>query len=280
MTGLLVGVVGCVNGKLPVYVFPLPQSFGGPPLLDEDIRNNLGRIGLVTGQAPPHIEAASPGIRIADIPPACRPWSTACLLLAIDQLYNSEYQARELSIFSDNTPQDHSQPPSEFMQVALAPLGMQATLRDHLEGEIRQQTDMAVVTLKEEGPKGKDDKPTFSHIRGKGLNTILEVNIQTLKMHPPLGFYQRKPWKSILPPGPARNVRVDVRTRVVDVDKGEELFFRKFSCFSPFRSRQEWGVTDAEPFLSSLNLCYQHLSKKIVEEIFLIYAFPKAGGQI
>ena len=141
-------------------------------------------------------------------------------------------------------------------QGIIAKLSIQETIRDHLLLVAQEETehDFRLINLQDSPEPGKVD--SYNFLKGKEIDTVLEIRVQNIRVKGkrvenslPLVFF------------------LDVRTRLIRLMGGEELYMRTFHHRSGARQCTDWND---EEFESSCKI----LAERIVEEVFLLIDLP------
>ncbi len=139
----------------------------------------------------------------------------------------------------------------------LAESKMQLALRLHVLQEARNQTPYTFILLTEEGPTEPGEEITYRAMRSEGVDTILEVSVQSVgfegkwEINPPLAF------------------AMTAHVRLIEVGDGTVHYDRAFPYNTGVRPYTEWTVNDAEAVRDAWNRGNQSLAEQIVEALFL-----------
>jgi hypothetical protein len=263
--GLLVlGQVGCAITLRP----------------SEEIRANLGTIGVASAQFTPQVNHDTPrGPAAGALRGVARSGGKyPALLLAPIQAIAGAVTAPSA---------EEVEKAEVALERAFADLKIQDALRDRVFDLARTGTDAPVVLLRGRGPTTLDDKPGYRSEASEGIETVLEVRVLTIVL--------REALTSLNIGNPTLQLQVTAGARLVRTLDGAELFSRPFyqrggtdelpgwlvramdgqpKLFSrPFfhyggtDKLAGWAEKDAEQLRDALSLAAAELAKEIVETL-------------
>ena len=136
---------------------------------------------------------------------------------------------------------------------------VQEALQDRLVTVSQNNTRGRVVPLPAQEPFASDAPVGYRALASEGIDTVLEVSVRQLGL--------AGAWT----PNPLLAVVLTVRTRLMRVADGTDLYVSTVEYQSPPRTFIEWAASNAQPFRDELERAYAILAEKIVEEVFLLY---------
>lgn len=162
------------------------------------------------------------------------------------------------------------------LKSALAELNFQKAIQDQVVQTGRDRTGRPFVPLAEQGPTSADEMIGYRSFAGQGIDTVLEIailNLRLRKSSPPEGdrSWDTEVERLVNPP---LALVVTVRTKLVRVADGTEIYSYTSKYTSGTRTFTGWTVSNAQPFREELELAYQNLAKQIVELLFPAEAAP------
>jgi len=263
----LLGQVGCASRP---YMLPPPPS--------EQVRAQFGTVGVVVARfVPPTalqepargaIAGAGRGIAIgmaAGVAGASGTYlGSGILLLPIIGLVGGIVGAA-------------TAPPAAAVEEAEATLRkamtdvregkVQEALRDRLVAVAQGHMRRRVVPLPAQEPSASDAPVSYRALTSEEIDTVLEVAVHQLGLAGAWG------------PDPPLAVVLTVRTRLVRVVDGTDLYTNTLNYQSAPRKFTEWAANNAQPFRNELDQAYAILAEKIVEEVFLLYLLGDLGPE-
>ncbi len=96
----------------------------------------------------------------------------------------------------------------------------------------------------------------FSSLREKGIDTILELNVEA-------GGFKEGKGKN-----PLIAFFMKVRTRLIRTADGKEIYSREFEYKSPVHRSSDWLDEDSRLLREEIDHCFEELPTQIVEELF------------
>lgn len=148
------------------------------------------------------------------------------------------------------------------LKKALADLNIQEAMQDRVLQVARQQTRHPLVLLTDPSPTTRDEEISYSSLTREGIDTVLEVSVPTLGLAGKWGV------------NPPLVLVMAVRTRLISVVDDAVLYDSTLEYGGRKLTFTEWAVDEARPFREELGHAYQSLAEKIVEELFLLYDLP------
>ncbi len=253
-----VGQVGCAQ---PFY-------------LSEDVRAQLGTIGVVSARFAPEVELYLPskgaggGARRGAgqgaafsflVPPGvgCYAGPLGCALglaLGLALTIPGALVGSVHGAIAAEPAESVEEVEARIRQV-LAEIKMQLALRLHVLQEARNQTPYTFILLTEEGPTEPGEEITYRAMRSEGVDTILEVSVQSVGfegkggINPPLAF------------------SMTAHVRLIEVGDGTVHYDRAFPYNTDVQPYTEW--TMKVELRDAWNRGNESLAEEIVEALFL-----------
>jgi hypothetical protein len=150
---------------------------------------------------------------------------------------------------------------------ALAEWNPQEALRDRVVAMAQRQTRYPMVLLPTQDSPAPYAHVDYRSLTGEGVDTVLEVAVHQLAL--------AGAWT----PNPPLAVVLTVRTKLVRVVDGKDLYAHTLDYQSAPRKFTEWAANNAQPFRDELDQAYAVLAEKIVEEVFLLYLLGDLGAE-
>lgn len=143
------------------------------------------------------------------------------------------------------------------LKAAVAELNIQQEMRERFLQVAREQTCLPLV-LMEQGPSAVDEEVAHRSLATEGIHTVLEISVLRLDL---LGkWWEKDPLVALV---------MAVRTRLMNVPDGKKLYESSFEYRSGIFHFTEWGGDDAQLFRREVNRAYQRLAQDIVDVLFL-----------
>jgi len=258
---LLIGQWGCATTQGPQ-----------PPRLSEEVRANLGTIGVVSGRfsQEAHLEAPTSGKWsgagkgaaagfFGSIQGAAQGGgyggAVVLLLSPVFAMGGAIYGA----IAAESA--EKVEAAEATFKRALADLKIQETFRNRVLQVARDQTRHVLVLLLEHGPTAPGGAVEYPFVTSQGVDTVLEIGVEKLGL----------PGGGINPP---LSLIMNAHARLVRATDGMELYARTWIYRSGTRKFVEWAADNAQPLHEELERAYQSLAEQVVDELFLLYLIP------
>ena len=150
-------------------------------------------------------------------------------------------------------------------------------LRDALFQVAAAHTNQPVVLLPGEGPLSAGETTRYTHLTAHGIDTVIEITLQRLALHPPTGgpLLKGSLW-SISPTelNPYLTLTVTARTRVLKTSDGTELYGRTGDHSGRGATFTEWGANDAQLLRDGLDQLLREMAGEIVSQVFGVVVPP------
>lgn len=234
--------------------------------LNEKIIQNLGTMGVTTGQFIPTLELANSdseapkkngkGKENAGLPGG-PPLGLLFVLAVIGLLILTGVAVHDLFSTPDD-PQGLAQTQALLVK-ALADLRMQETFRDTVVNQARSVTPHEFVIVTDYGPQTQEDTFDYNGLVGQGLDTILELSVQSVGLVSGQGGDD-------LP----FSLDMKVRARLVGLAQQNVIYDTTFKHRSEQRPFSEWADNKAQLFRDAIAEAYQELAKGIMYRVFFV----------
>ncbi len=240
---LLIGQAGCAHGP-PTTVAPPPS---------EHVRGQLGTIGVVSGRFTP---------QDLDEPSSYQPSHAFLYPTDPDSLYGALVVFGAIllvggivALVSALTEENETE-----LEDALARVRIHEGLRDRVLQVAQDKTAHPFVLLTDQGPTARYEKVNYQPLGGKGIDTVLEISVPTIR-------FIDDPW----PPNglPEKMLTMTALARLIRVEDGKELYARAWEYGGEVRKPVEWVANDAKLLRDELESGFQTLAGWIVLELFL-----------
>jgi hypothetical protein len=269
---------GCAKRYAPYFL---------PPPLSEEERERLGTIGIVSADFVPEpkfftlargrVKGAAEGMVFenskgaggppiffpsgnasAGMAPGASAGAAAAILLVpvVIYLIGSEIYRAATAIPAEKMKEIESN-----LKKTLTELKMQESLKESFFQTAKEQSAFNLVLVEEVGPKTLEETLNYSNLKGKGIDTVIELSVVSIGFE---GKGGKDPLLSLL---------LDARTRVLSVSNGSVIYENKLEYRSAKQKFTEWISDEGKLFSEKLDRGYRTLSEKIVEELFLRYDF-------
>lgn len=146
----------------------------------------------------------------------------------------------------------------EIITTVIDSLNMQESLCSQVALLARKQTRAQIVVVADQGPAAPEEKNTYGALAGKGIDTVLEVAIPRFALagdwdiNPPLQF------------------RMDAHIRLIRTSDGSIVHETTINQSGSSRTFYEWADDNARAFFDELDEAYRILAERIVGEVFLL----------
>jgi hypothetical protein len=261
---LLIGQSGCAINTPKPYALPPPPS--------EAVREKLGTVGIVSADFVPKAEICKPMGKGAGAASgagtgalgtmAAGAWTgdpfgllLGVALAPVGAIVGSVVGAVK------GVSSEHVKKAEDAINKTISELKIQANMRDYVLRAAKQQTEYNFVELYGQGPETPEMKMDYNFLTNRGINTVLEITVPAFGLigkgiNPPFAFF------------------MTLKTRLVRTTDGSVLYEQKLVYIRGHRTFTNWAANNAKPFKDEFHCCYQSLSEKVVEEVFLLYNLP------
>ena len=263
---LIIGLSGCAIHK------PKPKPYALPSPPSEAVRGKLGTIGVASARFLPKAEMRKPMDKGAG---AASGAGTGAFATIIGGAYSGNPYGLLLGIALTpvgavvgsvvgavkGVSSEHVKKAEDAINKTISELKIQATMRDYVLRAAQQKTEYHFVDLDGQGPETPESKVDYNFLANRGVNTVLEITVPAFGLigggiDPPLAFF------------------MILQTKLVRTTDGSVLYEQKLEYIRGHRTFTNWAANNAKPFIDEFHCCYQSLSEKVVEEVFLLYNLP------
>lgn len=259
------------------YAVQIPYIL--PPTPPEEVKAQLGVVGVVSACFPPEITFREPmgkgagmatgaaggalimietGIITGFEPPASDPraslvWVAAWMALApVGAVVGGVKGAAE------GVSPEKRKAARETVDAVCMGVKFQEMMRDCVIQVGREQTRRPLIALQEGGPTADGEQVSYRHLGAKGIDTVLEVSLLKFGLegegiNPPLALTMTE------------------RTRLIRAADGKVLYDHRLTYSGAKRKFVDWANDNAQPLREELERCRRHLAERIIEEVFLLY---------
>jgi hypothetical protein len=139
----------------------------------------------------------------------------------------------------------------------VADLNAQELMETHLLAVSREKANRDLIVFEKQGPAVPDQDVSYASLRGKGIDSILEISVRKYGLwgekgiNPPLSFF------------------MTVNIRLIRIKDDVMLYTRTFRYESNSAKYVDWGINNAQLFREEADRCCRSLSEQIVEELLL-----------
>ena len=256
--------------SLLVLILQLSCAHRAPRPPREEIRKNLGTIGLASGSVQPELslpkrtsELAAEAAKGAGEASGGWLWeavgsgdSDTCLF-GILTLPCAACVGSIVGAGKAEPAEELDAESEEALKNAFEQVNVQEEMRDRILRIARGRTNYTFVNLREQGPSTSDEELDYSSVVSEGIDTVLEISAldaglaSIAGIHPYLEFF------------------MIVRTRLIRAADGEKVYAATLTYYSgSMNSYSMWAENNAQPFGEELSTASEDLSEKIVELLF------------
>ncbi len=122
-----------------------------------------------------------------------------------------------------------------------------------------ERTGLKFVYLPGIGPKTRDEVVDYDQLEIPDIDAVLELRVERS------GLFGRY---SIDPPSSAF---IELRSRLIRLSNNEVLYEEILSCESEEQKFAEWGANEGQLFIDAFASCVPRLAEKVVDDFFLVY---------
>jgi len=148
----------------------------------------------------------------------------------------------------------------------LATVNFQETMLERfLKTVAREQIQYPFILLEVRGPNGLDEEVTYGSLSDKGIDTILEIGLPKCQL-----------WGGRRGVNPPLDFLMAVRIRLIRTTDGHVLFSRNFvydNDKAPLKL-SKWAVNNARRFREELDRAFQYLALEMVGAVYMIQTPP------
>jgi hypothetical protein len=259
-----------------------------PPPPPGQLRADLGRIGIVSGNFQPEVTFQKPmskgnaalhfagvgaevGANVAGsiaISPGQGVGAAAVALGALGLIPVGALAGSIVGVI-EGEPSKKIREAEDTLNSYVARINFQETIRERFLSGAREQTQYPLVLIEGQGPKALDEEITYGSLPDEDIDTLLEIsfrkcNLQGIKgrINPPL------------------RLLVAVGIRLIRVKDSKVLHSRNFvyEYESDLLKFSEWAANNAQPFKEELDRAFSYLALQILRELINIQAPLNSGS--
>jgi hypothetical protein len=249
-----------------------------PPPPPQELRADLGRIGIVSASFQPEVrfqkpmtkeDASAVGVARGALITMGIGYGTGNLLGLAAGVVLSPVGAAVGGIAGQimGVPSQKIKETEDTLNGCLATLNFQETMRERfLKTVAREQTQYPFLLLEVQGPNALGEEVIYGSLSDKGIDTILEIGLRKCELWEKGG---KRLERSINAP---LHFLMAVSIRLIRTTDGHVLFDRNFVYDNqnvPLKF-SEWGVNNAQPFREELDRAFQFLAFEIVGAVYMI----------
>jgi endonuclease YncB( thermonuclease family) len=255
--------------SLLVLILQLSCAHRAPRPPREEIRENLGTIGLASGSFHPELslqksssELARESAKGAGKASGAWLWEAAgtgdpaACLVAILTLPCAACVGCIVGAGKAEPAEELDAESEEALKNAFEQVNVQEGIRNHILRFAREKTNYTFVNLGEQGPSTPDEELDYSSVVSEGIDTILEIAALDAglagsgEIYPNLQFF------------------MIVRIRLIRPEEGEEVYAATLTYEGSMNVYSLWAENNAQLFGEELWTGSKELSKRIVELLF------------
>lgn len=243
-----------------------------PPPPPEQLRTDLGRIGIVSASFQPEVRLHKPmtkgkaslhgagtgAVLILSSGQGCYGYGCVGILALVP------VGAAVGSIVGaiKGVPSQKIKETEATLNDYLAAVDFQETMREHLLKTVaREEIHYPLLFLDVQGPSVLDEEVTYGSLSDKGIDTILEIGLRKCELSGAKNSIN--PYLYFL---------MAVGIRLIRATDGHVLFSRNFVYENTPLKFSEWGVNNAQAFREELDRAFQYLALEIVGALHMIQA--------
>jgi hypothetical protein len=239
------------------------------PYTHEEIRANLGTIGIVSASFQPEVRLQKPmskgkaavtgaaggaGYVLKGVQHCKEKECAAVLVLVPVGAVVGSIVGAVKGVSSQKIKETE-----DILNGYLATVNFQETMRERfLMTVAKEQTQYPFFLLEVQGPNALDEEVTYGPLSDEGIDTILEIGLRKCQL-----------WgeKDSINPNPPLHFLMAVGIRLIRTTDGHVLFNRNFVYDYknvPLKF-SGWGVNNAQRFREELDRAFRHLAMEIVK---------------
>lgn len=252
-----------------------------PPYLPEEVRAQLGNVGIVTAKFRPETDLSVPAKGwLAGAGRKSARWagkgalgplegahacggdgSGLCGLLIIALSVTAGTiggLAGGVAGAIQAEPHKKIDVAEDVITTVIASLNMQERLCDQVALLARSRTHAQIVVVPDRGPVAPEEKISYTALAGKGIDTVLEVAVPRFALtgdwdiNPPLQF------------------QMDSHIRLIRTSDDNVVYETMFNHRGSTKTFYEWADNNAQTFFEEFDQANKLLAEKIVGEVFLL----------
>jgi hypothetical protein len=242
-----------------------------PPRSDE-LKMDLGRIGVISARFQPEIKIRKPMTRGT----AAWQWAGEGALAVFKMNERCSGLGCLGFIFAPvgavvgsmagavkGTSPEKIMEPEEALNSYLATLNFQGAMRDRLLSVASAQTQYPFILHEKQGPTTLNEYVNYGSLSEEGIDTVLEVSVLNFEL---FGLGRTREID------PSLRLDMDVGTKIIQTRDGKVLYSRIFAYRydGSLHNFSEWGTNNAQLFRQEIDCAFQHLATEIVKTLTII----------
>ena len=244
-----------------------------PPTPPEEVKAQLGAVGVVSACFPPEITFKEPMGKGAGMATGAGGFASATIVGAVTE--PSFFWSDEMFLFVvalasvaavvggiwgavEGVSPEKREAARETIDAACMGVKFQEMMRDCVIQVGREQTRRPLIALEEKGPTADGEQVSYHNLGAKAIDTVLEVSVLKFGLegngiNPPLALTMTE------------------RTRLIRAADGKVLYDHRLTYSGAKRKLVDWSTDNAQPLREELERCCRRLAERIIEETFLLY---------
>ena len=243
-----------------------------PPTPPEEVKAQLGAVGVVSACFPPEITFNEPmgkgagmathaiGFGLAWIVSAATTpvfWDLEEFLFVVALAPVAAVVGGIWGAVEGVSPEKR-EAAMETIDAACMGVKFQEMMRDCVIQVGLEQTRRPLIALEEEGPTADGEQVSYHNLGAMAIDTVLEISVLKFGLE----------GKGINPP---LALTMTERTRLIRAADGKVLYDHRLTYSGAKRKFVDWSTDNAQPLREELERCCRHLAERIIEEAFLLY---------
>ncbi len=245
-----------------------------PPTPPEEVKAQLGAVGVVSAYFPPEITFNEPMGKGAGMAMGAVGFPLATIVGAFTE--PSVWWSDEMFLFVvalasvagvvggiwgavEGVSPEKREAARETIDAACMGVKFQEMMRDCVIQVGREQTRRPLIALEEKGPTADGEQVSYHNLGAKAIDTVLEVSVLKFGLEGK-GFFN-----------PPLALTMTERTRLIRAADGKVLYDHRLTYSGAKRKFVDWSTDNAQPLREELERCCRRLAERIIEETFLLY---------
>lgn len=296
-------------GLLFITLILGPWGCAHEPDLTDEIRAQLGRVGLVSARYTPAVEFELPakgrlkgagrgavrgtGVLIILVPSftlvgafagasagaGVDPWMMAAggvaggfLGAAVGALTGAGYMiGGPIYGAVAAEPAPAVEEADAELKTAIVDMHVQEEMRNHILEVARPRGNVSLSIVEGDGPETPSDLLTYLPVKDSTLDSILEIRVPFLKLTV-MGESIPDLWSRpsrVLKINPLLSFSMEMRARLIRLRDRHVLYDHTWSYTSSARKFLEWAADEGKPFAMEVEQAYYFLAKQLVLTLFI-----------
>jgi hypothetical protein len=251
-----------------------PAIYTMPPTEAEEIRSNIGTVGVVLASYRPQVEAVRPargwwgGVKRGFVAGAVTPVvvgfvapipggaSMGVLIAPFTAAAGSVYGASK-ALPAEEV--DETEAVLNEATARLRALNLRGSFVVTVEKLGNERTGLKFVYLPGIGPKTRDEVVDYSQLEIPDIDAVLELRVEQSGLSGGYGIDSPS------------SAFIELRSRLIRLANNEVLYEETLSCVSEERKFAEWADNEGQLFIDAFASCVPCLAEKVVDDFFLVY---------